>query len=149
MHQNLWSSTIVSLSYHNFYHILYYLPNLAGMGCYISKHGAPTRSSGYLKWESVATSYAHHGPHFLLFSPQFIEIRNTITGRLVQVIETVDARLLHYGSRGNTYSTILAAIKGDKEDKDGNSDKIIELVETSEITSTPTTVPAMWDEWDM
>ena len=120
------------------------------MGCYITKHGTPSRSSGFLRWETKATSYAHCGLLVLLFSSEFIEIRNVNTGRLVQVIEGNDIRLLHCGLREGTDRTILISM-GDKQDeKDGVSEKIVELLETSEL-STPATAggEALWDEWDM
>lgn len=78
-------------------------------------------------------------------------MRNVNTGRLVQVVEATDLRLLHCGPREGTSDTILVAMKGDHDDKEGISDKIVELVETSEITPTPATAGAesLWDEWDM
>lgn len=126
------------------------------LGCYVTKHGIPARSSGYIKWETKATSFAHRGGHVFLFSPQFIEIRNTATGLIVQVIEGTDIRLL-YGPPDSDDDTILVAIKGGEDDKDGMSDRIIELVETSEYAATPpfsqptprTAVSGIWDEWDM
>ena len=125
-------------------------PRAPVLGCYITKHGVPSRSSGYIKWESQATSYAHRGVHVLLFSPQFIEIRDVTTGRLVQVIEANDLRLLHAGPMEDADDTILVAMTGEKDDQDGISDKIVELVETREIISAaPSAVPSLWDEWDM
>lgn len=125
------------------------------LGCYVTKHGIPARSSGYIKWETKATSFAQRGRHLFLFSPQFIEIRNTATGLIVQVIEGADIRLLHASSLYDD-DTILVAMRGEKDGKDGMSDKIVELVETSEyaVTTpaqpTPKTVTSgIWDEWDM
>jgi hypothetical protein len=127
------------------------------LGCFITNHGIPSRSSGYIKWETKATSFAQRGGHVLLFSEQFIEIRNIATGVIVQVIEGTDIRLLHASPSYGDDDTVLIAMRGDKMDKDGTSDKIIELVETTEygvtsptIQTTPSTaIPAMWDEWDM
>ena len=76
------------------------------------------------------TSFAHRGNHVLLFSPDFIEVRNINTGRLVQVIEGTDQRLLHCGQEEDARNSILIAMKGSKDDQDGVSDKITELVET-------------------
>ena len=80
-----------------------------------------------------------------------MEIRQTTTGRLVQVIEGESIRLLYTGPTADADDPILIAMKGGKDDQSGVSDKIAELVETSEINtahpSTPT--PALWDEWDM
>ncbi|KAF8896352.1 hypothetical protein BD779DRAFT_1668158 [Infundibulicybe gibba] len=118
-------------------------------GCYITKHGAPSRQCGYMRWESPALSYVHRGDHILLFSAYFIEVRNITTGQIVQVIEADGIRLMF-----NPYmvkdENILVAMRGGKDDESGISDKIAELVETSEITTAaPVTVPAMWDDWDM
>ncbi|KAJ3913880.1 hypothetical protein F5877DRAFT_83360 [Lentinula edodes] len=129
------------------------------VGCYITKHGTPSRSSGYIKWESKIDSFAQRGTHVLLFSALFIEIRDILTGRIVQVIEGEDIRLMYAGPTPDSHELILVAMRGDggqgdKDLKEGVVDKIVELQETSEISDmrarTPTTaVPAMWEEWDM
>lgn len=123
------------------------------MGCYITKHGVPARSAAYIKWETEAVSYAHRGPNFLLFSPQSIEIRKLATGILIQTIDALDIRLL-YAPPSASDDTILVAMRGEKDDEDGTSDKIVQLIETSEISiptssTSPTAVPSIWDEWDM
>lgn len=114
---------------------------------YVTRHGVPTRSSGYTRWESKAVSFASRGVHVLLFSQNFIEIRNVLTGLLVQVIEGQDIRLLH-----SSNEAILVAMRGERDDEEGISDKVVDLLETAEVVgprrpSMP--VPAMWDEWDM
>ncbi|KAJ7170691.1 hypothetical protein C8R43DRAFT_1149693 [Mycena crocata] len=117
------------------------------MGCYVTRHGSPSRSSGYMRWESKALSFASRGSHILLFSPNFIEIRNVLTGLLVQVVEGQDIRLLH-----STDDAILVAMHGERDDEAGISEKIVDLRETTEIKAPETPsmpVPAMWDEWDM
>ena len=82
-----------------------------------------------------------------------MEIRNMNTGRLVQVVEGTDLRLLHAGSVGGAGATILLAMRGEKDDRDGVSDKLTELVETAELARTPSTARTvsenLWDEWDM
>jgi hypothetical protein len=92
----------------------------------------------------------------LLFSSEFIEIRHLSTGRLDQVIEGPDIRLLlHANIKSNSSDdTLLIAMRGTKNDKDGVSDKIMELVQTSEIGAmqtpmTGTPMEGLWDEWDM
>ena len=49
--------------------------------------------------------------------------------------------------------TILIAMRGQKDDRDGVSDKITEMVETAELVRTPSTARAvpenLWDEWNM
>ncbi|KAF9003954.1 hypothetical protein BDQ17DRAFT_1399669 [Cyathus striatus] len=131
------------------------------LGCYITKRGIPTRSCGYIKWETPATSYTARGEHILLFSTNFIEIRNISTGRIVQVIEGKDIRLLYGGPLGDS-DPILVAMWGERDDEKGASEKIIELVETKEIgmqmPPTPSSASSfssaggsagLWDEWDM
>jgi hypothetical protein len=100
-----------------------------------------------MRWESKAVSFASRGAHVLLFSPNFVEIRNVLTGLLVQVIEGQDIRLLH-----SSDDAILVAMRGGLDDEAGASEKIVDLKETSEIVGPRTASvqpPAMWDEWDM
>lgn len=122
----------------------------AELGCFITKHGLPTRSCGYIRWESKATSFAAVGTHILLFSPEFIEIRHVATGKLVQVIEGEDIRLLYTGFKTGD-RTVLVGMKGDKDDRDGQSYKLVDLVETQEIQTPTTSVhsESLWDMWDM
>jgi hypothetical protein len=90
-----------------------------------------------------------------LVSSQFIEIRNITTGRIVQVIEGVDTRLLYSGfSTDDKGDRILVAMRGDKRGKDGShADRLLELIETVEyVPQTPgigTPSADMWEEWDM
>ncbi|GJE88623.1 RhoGEF/DH domain-containing protein [Phanerochaete sordida] len=116
------------------------------LGCYIDRHGIPCRASGYLRWETKATSCAHRGEHVFLFSPEFIEIRSLATGKLVQVIEGSDIRLVHSSERA-----MFVAMRGDDKAGGGPSDKLVELVETTDLTAQQQTssVPGVWDEWDM
>lgn len=47
---------------------------------------------------------------------------------------------------------IIFAMRGDKDDGGGVSERIVELKETSEIVPVSplsASVPVMWDEWDM
>ncbi|KAI0058174.1 hypothetical protein BV25DRAFT_1891692 [Artomyces pyxidatus] len=119
------------------------------LGCYINKFGRPGRSSGYVRWECKAASYVLRGAHLLLFSPEFIEVRNITTGRLVQVIEGHDMRLLDAGISES--DMIVVGMRGKMEDKAGLSEALVELVQTSEITRTPGpgALEGFWDEWDM
>ncbi|KAG1805037.1 uncharacterized protein HD556DRAFT_1328030 [Suillus plorans] len=126
------------------------------LGCYITKQGVPHRKCGFILWETKATSFAHRGSHVMLFSSEFIEIRSISTGRLDQVIEGSDIRLLmHTNLKSHSADDpLLVAMRGTKDDKDGVSDKIIELVRTGDFNSTqtpmtPTPVEGLWDEWDM
>jgi len=125
----------------------------ADLGCYIDKHGAPTRQCGYIKWETKLVSYANRNGHVLLFSPEFIEIRNTTTGRIVQVIEGEDMRLMYSGPYTKKENPILVAMRGSKDDENGQSEKIVELLETEEINlvspSSAVFSSVLWDDWDI
>jgi RHO1 GDP-GTP exchange protein 1/2 len=118
-------------------------------GCYVTKHAIPTRKCGYVRWETKAVAYATRGPHVLLFSPQFLEIRYVPTGRLVQVLEGKDHRLM----QSLPGSPLLVARRGQKDDKQGMSDELVELVETAPFETSRTsgiqgTADTLWDEWD-
>ncbi|TFY66575.1 hypothetical protein EVG20_g4514 [Dentipellis fragilis] len=122
------------------------------LGCYIDRHGKPRRLSGYVRWENKATACVRRGAHVLLFSPEFIEVRNITTGNLVQVIDGADISLLHSGV--SEKDILLACMRGDKDDRSGASQKIVELVETAELAATSaapssSSVGGVWDEWDM
>ncbi|KAL0580975.1 hypothetical protein V5O48_001067 [Marasmius crinis-equi] len=124
------------------------------IGFYITKHGKPSRQCGFIKWETTASSFAHHGGHILLFSSQFIEIRQIVTGRLVQVVEGQDIRYLYSSPRLDLNESILVVMRGERNDKVGVMEKIVELKETREIgfgAATPIGAipPSMWEEWDM
>ena len=122
----------------------------AELGCYINRHGVPSRSSGYLRWETKAASYAHAGEHVLLFSPDFIEIRSIATGKLVQVIEGDGLRRVDTGLVSSERdATTLVAVRG-REEQGLTVDTLQELVETTEIRTTrPHEVPGMWDDFEM
>ncbi|KAI0635913.1 hypothetical protein C8Q77DRAFT_1100369 [Trametes polyzona] len=123
------------------------------LGCYIDKHGVPTRSSGYLRWETRAVSYAHRGDFLLLISPEFIEVRTLHTGKLVQVLEGTDMRRIDIGllspDKDSAAGTTLIAMRG-REDQGLVADRILELVETAELrTPRVSDVPGAWDEFDI
>ncbi|KAF9445469.1 hypothetical protein P691DRAFT_734916, partial [Macrolepiota fuliginosa MF-IS2] len=125
------------------------------IGCYITKQGVPSRSCGCIRWEAPASGFAHRGNHVLLVSTQFIEVRNITTGRIAQVIEGTDIRLMYNGhSTSDKDDRVLVAMRGDKRDGDGTfTDRLVELVETVEyVPQTPASaVPPVdvWAEWDM
>lgn len=123
------------------------------MGCYITKRGVPSRSCGYIRWEVQASGFAHRGNHILLVSSKFIEVRNINTGRIVQVIEGVDVRLMYSGhTTSDRDDRVLVAMRGTRDEKEGRTtDRIVELVETVEYIpqSTVPVVSDIWHEWDM
>jgi len=118
-------------------------------GSYTDKYGKTTREAGFIPWECSATAYAHRGPHLLLFSPNFIEVRTIDSGKLVQVIEGEDVRLVHSGSMEE--DMLVAAMTGDVEDENGLSEKVVELVPTTAIDAQERMgrVEQYWDEWDV
>ena len=116
-------------------------------GCYITQFGAPTRECRYIRWETKAKAYAYRDGHILLISPEFIEIRNVTTGRIVQVIEGEDIRLLSSGPNTGKGDPVLIAMRGGYQDQFSVSEKIVELNETEEIIRTPEA--DRWVEWDM
>ena len=120
---------------------------LIAYGCYITQFSSPSRECRYIKWETKAISYAYRDGHILLISPEFIEIRNVTTGRIVQVIEGEDIRLLSSGPNTGKGDPVLVAMRGGYQDQFSVSEKIVELNETEEIVRTPE--PDRWVEWDM
>lgn len=121
-----------------------------GIGCYVTKRGIPSRSSGYIRWETQASGFACRGNHILLVSSQFIEVRNINTGKIVQVIEDVDIRLMYSGcSTSDRDDRVLVAIRGNKKE-DSVAERVVELVETVEYVShsAVSNMSDIWDEWD-
>jgi hypothetical protein len=93
-------------------------------------------------------SYAYRDGHILLISPEFIEIRNVTTGRIVQVIEGVDIRLLSSSPHTSKGDPVLVAMRGGYQDQYSVGEKIVELNETEEIVHSPEAADR-WVEWDM
>jgi len=104
-----------------------------------------------IRWETQASGFAHRGNHILLVSSQFIEVRNINTGKIVQVIEDVDIRLMYSGySTSDRDDRVLVAIRGNKKE-DSVAERVVELVETVEYVSysAVSNVSDIRDEWDM
>ncbi|KAI0649128.1 hypothetical protein C8Q79DRAFT_904017 [Trametes meyenii] len=120
------------------------------LGCYTDKHGVPARSSGYLRWETKAVSYAHRGDYVILFSPEFVEVRTVHTGKLVQVVEGADMRRVDVGLlNADMDNATLFAMRG-QEERGLVQDMVLELVETAELrTPRASEVPGAWDEFDI
>jgi RHO1 GDP-GTP exchange protein 1/2 len=117
------------------------------LGCFVTKHGVPTRSCGYVRWESKADAFAFRGRFLLLFSADFVEVRDVNTARLVQVISGIDIRLLAPVKERS--DDILVAMNGDKDDSRGASIQLLEMLETTEIQTPQRPTANAWDEWDM
>ena len=69
------------------------------------------------------------------------------TGRIVQVIEGEDIRLLSSDPHTGKGDPVLVAMRGGYQDQFSVSEKILELNETEEIVRTPEA--DRWVEWDM
>lgn len=122
------------------------------IGCFIDSRGAPTRKGGYVRWETKVTAWASRHNHVFLVSPRFVEIRNVATGRLLQVIEGVDVRLLFSGPALSPQDKVLIAMRGrQSNDTLASSEKIVELAETEPYAGSAagSTAPTLWSEWDM
>jgi len=115
-------------------------------GCYITKHGVPTRDSTIIRWECPIQSFVCEGPHVLLVGLTDIEVRHVPTGRLVQLIEGKEIRLLQKLPRGK--GRTLLARRGEKADTLGLSDQLFELVETSDLSGqTWNESDILWEPW--
>jgi len=113
-----------------------------------------------VKWETQAQSFAYREHHVLLFSPDFIEVRDVRNGRLLQVMEAVDMRLLYFNPSVGNNDPMILAMKGKKTDKDDFGIKIVELAATVALSPGPqspatdaeaahTATPVLWEGWDM
>jgi len=109
-------------------------------GCYVTKHGQPCRKCEIIRWETPATSYSFLNGHVILVSREFLEIRDVVTGRLAQVMEGQDFRLVHSVqamSNGQTPAGSgdkpLIAVRGEMQDEEGYSDALMEMIETAPL----------------
>ena len=87
--------------------------------------GRPARSRYYIEWERRASATSLRGPHLLLFSPGYIEVRNFETGELVELQELHDLHLLRSGL--TDWSELIGVIFN-KEDNGSQTQKLVELV---------------------
>jgi hypothetical protein len=95
-------------------------------GYFVNKGGKAARSSYYIEWERRATAYARRGPHLLLFSPGYIEIRRVDSGKLFWMMEIGDMRLLRSGL--TEWAMLIGAMTGGAQDDGGRTEKLVELV---------------------
>jgi len=117
-------------------------------GCYVTKHGIPARQAHYVRWEGKAVAWAIRLPYILLFNSDFIEVRFVPTGRLIQVITAKDIRFLQTAS--SEKGPLLIAVKGEGDDKNGVTDKLVDITETKPIGGGPDEVflDSQWAEWE-
>ncbi|KDQ19256.1 hypothetical protein BOTBODRAFT_51700 [Botryobasidium botryosum FD-172 SS1] len=129
-----------------------FLAIFEGFGCFVTKRGAPTAvKAGFAQWEIPATDFAFRPPYILLFSNDFVEVRDVATTQLVQIIAGKDIRLAHGGPA--SFGPVMFAMRGEKDDQRGVSDKLVEVIETAPIPETPLTAThqdhreALWEGW--
>ena len=64
----------------------------------MDQDGKPARTDFYyIEWERKAMAFVRRGPHLLLFSRGYIEVRNIDTGKLFRMVEVNELRLLRSG----------------------------------------------------
>jgi hypothetical protein len=110
---------------HLFTCLFVFLHLLADLGCLVDQAGQPADSNYYIEWECKATAFARRGPHLLLFSPAYIEVRNIDTGKLVRMIEVNELRLL---CSSLTDWLMPMATVATKDSDGGHTEKLVELV---------------------
>ena len=98
-----------------------------------------------MQWETSVQSFAGRGQHVLLVGQTSIEVRLASTGRLLQVIEGKEIRLVQNIPPGS--GPTLFARRGLKDDAQGLSDELLELLETSPVSAPPEDSSFMWEEW--
>ena len=98
----------------------------AGFGCLLDQAGQPADSNYYIEWERVAMSFTSRGPHLLLFSPVYIEVRNIETCKLVRMIEADELRFLRSGLTDWPMAVITTI-----DSEGGHTEKLVELVYVS------------------
>ncbi|SNX82432.1 related to ROM2 - GDP/GTP exchange factor for Rho1p [Melanopsichium pennsylvanicum] len=70
--------------------------------CYVDRLGEPTRLEQIIEWEGFPKQVAFSGNYVLAFDSRFVEVRDALTGRLVQIMRGVD---LHYISGNSTVAS--------------------------------------------
>jgi hypothetical protein len=68
-------------------------------GLYVDRYGVPLQDREIAEWEGQACHASFRFPYLLLFSPAFVEIRNLIHGRLIQIIRA-DVAVGNLGGSG-------------------------------------------------
>lgn len=85
-------------------------------------------------------------PHVLLVGASSIEVRHTPTGRLLQVIEGKEIRLVQ--TLPKEQGPTLIACRGKVNDEKGLSDQLVELVPTTALELPSADESGLiWEEW--
>jgi hypothetical protein len=88
--------------------------------------GKPARTNYHIEWERRTTTYARRGQHLLLLSSGYIEVRNIDSGKLIQIVEGNEIRLLRSGL--SEPGMLVAAMTGGTQDDGGRTEKLVELI---------------------
>lgn len=70
--------------------------------CYVDRLGEPTRLEQIIEWEGFPKQVAFSGNYVLAFDSRFVEVRDALTGRLVQIMRGSD---LTYVSGNSTVTS--------------------------------------------
>lgn len=70
--------------------------------CYVDRLGEPTRLEQIIEWEGFPKQVAFSGDYVLAFDSRFVEVRDALTGRLVQIMRGHD---LTYVSGNSTVTS--------------------------------------------
>lgn len=82
--------------------------------CYVDRQGEPIRLDNIIEWEGTPQNVAFRAPFILAFDSRFIEVRDSSTGKLVQLIKATDLR---YVSGSSTLASTTSVGHGiDHED---------------------------------
>uniref|UniRef100_V5EVQ7 Uncharacterized protein n=1 Tax=Kalmanozyma brasiliensis (strain GHG001) TaxID=1365824 RepID=V5EVQ7_KALBG len=73
--------------------------------CFVDRLGEPTRLDQIIEWEGFPKQVAFSGNYVLAFDQRFVEVRDAITGQLVQIMRGVD---LNYVSGNSTVTSSLS-----------------------------------------
>lgn len=66
--------------------------------CFVDRHGTPIKLDQIIEWEGVPHSTAFKEPFLLAFDARFIEVRDSVSGQLVQLIRTNELRNVTFSS---------------------------------------------------
>lgn len=70
--------------------------------CFVDRLGEPTRLDQIIEWEGFPKQVAFSGNYVLAFDPRFVEVRDALTGQLVQIMRGID---LNYVSGNSTVTS--------------------------------------------
>ncbi|KAG8827986.1 hypothetical protein FRC19_010494 [Serendipita sp. 401] len=112
-------------------------------GCYIHKHGHPTRKCGFVRWEIKANTFLFRAPYLLLFGDNFVEIRHAPTGQFRQMIQHTGLKLLEQTTLEGDTGEFLMTWKGEKNDEFGQSHAVVQALETRDLRMTSPQSPGL------